>query len=371
MNINFIIVPFIIIIGLLLSPSNNNNNNQYRLFYICLCSLVLLFFASMRSPEWLTYTYEIDTKEYKDHFERIRDLSWEEIWNRFLLRYAVKDSETDIGYEVLAKSLSYFASEFYIFSLIADLIFFIPFGIILYRFSSNNLQIMFGFLFYVALIQTFLLGGARQIFAIGLDLMAFLFISDRKIIGALICLVLGITIHFSSFIFLLPVILIWINIKGNILKVSHFISFLLIPIILSFPNQILLFMGSTAGLEKYTAYGEEDIRGGAFTFIFLIELLSLFLLWAIRTKDIDSSKAIRNFYVMTPFFTLFAPLIYSSGSMIRIALYFYIFLVLLVPFAIECRFKQNRNLVYFIVISSLAILILRDPGIEYYFFWER
>lgn len=368
MYINLILVPFIIIFGLFLLKTKNRNA---KLIYISTVSSVLLFFASMRDPYWLTERYEIDTKEYKENFERVREYDWDEIWQNFLLRYYYEDTEADIGYMGLVKVVGYLTDDFNIFSLLVDLLFFIPFGIILYRYTDSILQIMFAFLFYIALIQTFLLGGARQIFAIGLDLISLLLLIDRKYILSIILFSLGITIHFSSFLFGFPLLLIWINLKPSTLKCVHYISFILFPIALVIPNQIIYFMGEFSGIEKYAKYGSGQIQAAGITFIALIELLSLFTLITIKKIDMVRSKKIRIFYVMLPFLTLFAPLIYSNGSMIRIALYFYLFLTLLVPYGIDCGFKYNRNYMYFIAITSLSLLILKSNEMEYHFVWEN
>ena len=130
-------------------------------------------------------------------------------------------------------------------------------------------------------------------------------------------------------------------------------------------------MGNAVGIEKYAAYGKGVIQGGATTFIILIELLSLFCLIAIKKDHLAANANIRNFYVMAPLFTIFAPLIKSNGSMARIAVYYYLFLVLLVPYALDCMFtKRDRSLAYVIAIGALSYLTLSDGGMNYYFFWQ-
>ena len=131
-------------------------------------------------------------------------------------------------------------------------------------------------------------------------------------------------------------------------------------------------MGNTVGMEKYAEYGANAVQGGSETFIFLIEALSLFTLFAIKNKDLLANRNVRIFYVMAPLLTFFAPLIISNGSMIRISLYYHLFLALLVPFAIDCAFgKKNSGAVYAIAIGALSFLTLAGGGgITYYFFWQ-
>ena len=125
-------------------------------------------------------------------------------------------------------------------------------------------------------------------------------------------------------------------------------------------------------MEKYANYGSDTIHGGAVTYISMMAFLSFFCYVSIKKTDLTCNETIRNFYIMAPLFTIFAPLIRSNGSMDRITLYFYIYIVLLVPYGIECMFsKGNKNFAYFGAIGGLAFLSLMSGGLEYYFFWQR
>lgn len=369
MRINFYLVPFIIILGLFLQ---NKDIKKNRLIYTVVCSTVLLFVGAMRSPEWMTNAYKIDTMNYMYLFESTFDMGWNEFWSASYLHYIMNANDYEVGFLALNKLVSLFTHEFWVFSLLADLLFFVPFGIILYRYTTNSLQIMFAFVFYVALVQVFFLGGARQMFSLGLDLLALIYIIDRKRIRAIVCFFLGITIHLSSFLFSIPLLMIWYGVKPATLKILHSICFLMFPLVLMFPNELISFMGNSVGIEKYAEYGKNAIQGGSELFIFLIEVLSLFCLFAIKKRDLLLNKNIRNFYVMAPLLTFFAPLIISNGSMIRISLYYHLFLVLLVPYAIECFVgKKEQGIVYVVAIGALSYLTLVGGGMEYYFFWEK
>lgn len=368
MFINLFLIPFVIILGLLMGRSDTKTRRKR---YIIVCSTVLVFVAAMRSPEWMTNTYSIDTLNYKEYFENSINLGWNEVWVAVLARYVGLNDDFDIGFVGLQKLIGLFIDDFQIYSIIVDLLFFIPFGIMLYRFTTSTKQIIFAFVFYIALVQIYLLAGARQIFAMGFDLMAFLAILDKKRLLTVFFFLIGTSIHFSSFLFAVPLLMIWFNTPPKVLKGLHLLCFILFPIVFMMPNEIIMFMGESSGLEKFAEYGKGSIQGGANTFIFLIEILSLFCLIAVGIKDMVHNKTLQSFYVMAPLFTLFAPLVRSNGSMIRIALYYSFFLTLLAPFAIECIFKKKReNMVYIVAIGLLSILTIADGGIQYYFFWQ-
>jgi len=367
MHINLFLIPFVILFGLLMGA---NDTRQHRKWYIILCSAVLLFVAAMRSPEWMTNIYRIDTLVYKYHFEESFDMKWDEFWSAVVGRYVGLNDEYDIGFIGLQKIIGFFTHDFHVYSLIVDLLFFVPFGIILYRYTTSTKQIIFAFVFYIALIQIHLIGGGRQMFALGFDIIALIAMIDKKKLWSAVFILLAISIHFSSILFLVPLLMIWYNLSPATLKMSHLGAFLVIPFAFLFPNQLIVFMGEASGLEKYAVYGK-DVQGGANTFIFLIEMLSLFCLVAIKQKDILCSKTLQFFYVMTPLFTLFAPLIRGNGVMIRVTMYYSIFLTVLVPYAIECMFKKNeKTIAYVITIGALAFLTISGGGMRYYFYWQ-
>ena len=368
MHINLFLVPFVIVLGLLYGHRDSKRN---RLSYILVCSIAFILIASLRSPEWMTNIYGIDTLNYKGYFEDTFDMGWNEFSQSFYMRYMMNDDEHDMGFVALNKIISLFTHEFWIYSMVADLLFFVPFGIILYRYTTSTKQIMFAFVFYVALVQVFFLGGARQMFSLGFDLMALLAILDRKRILAIVWFLIGVTIHLSSFLFIIPLLMIWYGVSPTVLKFLHAICFIVFPVVLMFPNEMIMFMGNTMGMEKYAEYGKGAVQGGSENFIFLIETLSFFFLLAISRKVLRANRNIRNFYVMAPLLTFFAPLVISNGSMIRVSLYYHIFIVLLVPYAIDCAFgKKNSGMVYAGAIGILSLLTLSGGGITYYFFWQ-
>lgn len=365
MHINLVLIPFVIILGLLLSVNDSKRN---RVIYIILCSMVFLLIGALRSPEWMTMKYKIDTVVYKSLFESFSEVSWQECWDMAVQRY-VFGGENDVGFVALNKIVSYVTNDYTIYSILTELLFFIPFGLILYRFSNSMRQLIFAFVFYVSLIQVFIFGGARQMFAIGFDMMALLAVVDRKRWIAIIFFLLGVTIHFSSFLFLVPLLMVWFNVKPGLLKLTHVLCLVLFPIVLAFPNQIIVFMGETAGVEKYVNYGLGDVAGGSSVFVILIEILSLFCLVAIRQNNLINIPNLSHIYVMVPFFTLLAPLLMADGAMIRVSLYYHIFLTLLVPYSIDCLFKTKDNWIVYVLAIGFFIA-LTGKGMEYYFFWQ-
>lgn len=122
------------------------------------------------------------------------------------------------------------------------------------------------------------------------------------------------------------------------------------------------------GVDKYEDYGSRAVVGGTETFIFLLESLSLLCYIGISKADLENSKNVKHLYSMLPCFTFFGPLIYSNGSMIRISMYSYMYLTLLVPLALKGIFKKHYNEAMWVFILSLSLLM--GNNLTCYFFWQ-
>jgi len=131
-------------------------------------------------------------------------------------------------------------------------------------------------------------------------------------------------------------------------------------------------MGAAVGMDKYSNYGTDEVQGGATTFIALLLVVSLFCYIAIKKSDLINSRSLSNLYLMLPLFTVLGPLIYSNGSMIRISMYFHLYMMLLIPLAINRFFKGfERTVAYSLIIIVLIVLSLRDGGLIYHFYWQE
>lgn len=362
MHINLIIFPLIIILGLFLGISDSPKN---RKIYIIVVSIILILQASLRS-----LSVGSDTPNYYYMFFSVQDMTWNEIWEDFVGRYIYNTSEVDVGYTLMQKVIASITSSWQVFVFLAQLTFFIPLGKLLYRYSNKMIQLVFAYVLYVALFHISALSGGRQLYAIGMSIMSFIYFDQKKYLKSILFIFLGTLIHLSCLLSILPLIL--SKLKVNYVKTIHLIAFALVPFVIVFVNQIIVFMGTAINVEKYANYGMKDVAGGASTFIALLILSSVFIYFVYKKKDLRFNKSMANFYSMVPLFTFFGPLIHSNGSMIRISMYFHLYLMLLIPFALDKILNGNfRIVVYIIVILTLLILSLRDGGLIYHFYWQE
>lgn len=58
--------------------------------------------------------------------------------------------------------------------------------------------------------------------------------------------------------------------------------------------------------------------------------------------------------------------------MIRIALYYSIFMTLLVPYGFECMTnKRNRLFIFLVTICALSFLVFLSGSMTYYYYWQK
>lgn len=363
MNIKAILFFIIILLGLLLGNSEDSKG-QNRKWYVIIIITLLILESSLRN-----ISVGPDTEGYYFSFIEVKYLTWQNILSSFREAY-VEGEGKDIGYVVLMKLVYSISDNFNLLLFICAIFFFVPLGILLYRYSTNILQMVFAFSLYVALFHIVALSGIRQQVATGFSFMAFLQLGKNHNLKAILLIALGAFIHISVLIFLLvPFIKI---IFPKRVKSIHLFSFATIPFALIFAGQIMLYLSSFLINDYYAVYGESESVGGAYTYIILMELLSLFCYFAIRKDSIQDNPDLNLWYIMLPLATMTAPLISFNGAMIRVGQYFTLYMMLLVPMAIDIMFKSinNRRVVYYGFIVILLVMSFRGDVFRYYFFWQ-
>lgn len=362
MNIDLIVFPLIIVLSLLLGQNNTPKN---RKTFIILVSIILLLKASLRD-----LSVGSDTESYFHNYQNVISTPWKDILLSFTERYSTLSGDYDYGYTILQKLISLFTRDFHVFTFIAQLLFYVPFGILLYRFCSDFHQLTFAFVLYNALFMGLPMANARQFYSIGLAIMAYLCLYEKKYIQCAIWLIVGYFIHQTCMLALLPIGLRLISTK--MIKRGTLVTFVLFPIVLVFSNQVIYAMGGFVESERYMNYGTGALQGGAWTYIISTLLMCLFCYIAIKNHHLSSSPKLNVLYVMLPLTIFFSPLIYSNGSMIRIVMYYQIYFVVLFPYALDCFFaKQYRTTVYIVSILLLIFMSVRATGAYYYFFWQQ
>ena len=363
MNIQIYLFAIAILLGVIYQKLGNTPQNRKQYIFV---------FLSLLTAESCLRGLSVgsDTKSYLWMFETWRYVEWREVLSNFIIRYFRNELTNDIGYRIYMKLIHIISHNFSFFLFISALFFFIPFGVMLYKYIDEILTLTFVFVLYVALFNMIAMSGVRKEIALGFAIWAFLLYVENKYICAIIVLLIGTTIHQTILLMLLvPILAI---LPSKCIYIIHIFSFILIPIFIIYSGKILINMANLALNEHYLVYGELEAQGGATTFLTLIELLSLFCLIALKEKLLlNESIFFKRLYVMLPLFTIFAPLITHSGSMIRISQYFHIYIALLLPMGIKNFFDNcNQKIVYISLMTILIVLSLCASTMKYTFIWQ-
>lgn len=364
MNLQLVLI-LIFLFGVTLFADGSMQIRKKR--YIGWCTFFLILSVSLKSA---FYGTEVggDTLRYIDDFRSAANMSFKDIWTQFYDRYfGDSGKEYDVGFTLLQWLVSRFTDKYHIFSTIVDLLFFIPFAKVLDKYCNSITELFFAFLLYLALFHTFAMYGARQFFAMGFGLMFFLCYTEKEYVKAFVALLLGVTIHMSLLLVLVPFAISFL--QGKTIRTLHVVSLLLVPVVLLFANPIIAFMGNVVGVERYANYGSNAMQGGAATYIILSEALSVICLLLTSNVLFNDAK-FKYVYAMAPAFTFFAPLIASNGSMIRITAYSQIFLTVLFPYLVCAKWKKVAKGYLYFFIFCLMFFILKNEPLPYEFFWK-
>lgn len=311
-----------------------------------------------------------DTQNYYNMYMDIINTTWHEIWETFIGRYIYGISEEDIGYMFYQKIISLFTHDFHVFTFIAQLSFFIPMGLLLYKYTHSIRQLLFAFIFYTSLMHIIALSGGRQLYAIGFCIMAFMSYIEHKYKRMILYIIVAISIHMSALIILIPLTLSLFSSKW--IKRVHGLTIILLPVILVFVNQIIVSMGNFIQSDKFARYGEGEAQGEASFFIMLMLCFSILCLIFIKEKHINSNVFLKKIYCMLPCISFFSPLIHANGAMIRVSMYFHYYLLLLIPYTIDLALKgKNTKYVYFILTFVFVMYAIVNNSLTYYFFWQK
>ncbi len=362
MDVRIILFVIIVLLGFAGSYFGDDSK-KFRKWYIIIIVSLLVFESSLRS-----ISVGSDTLGYFNNFHNIDNYSWGEIWDLFEASY-VRGESRDPGFMVYMKLVSLLSTDFNFFLFVSALIFFIPLGIILYRFSSNVKQLVFAFTLFVALFNIMVLSGVRQQVATGFVFMSFLQLNKDDFLKTILLIGCGAFIHVSALFFLLVPFISLLLLRH--IKFIHLVSFFMIPYVVMYSSEIMLFLSSFLENSYYNVYGEQEAQGGATLYIALMEVLSLFCYVAFFRADLKKNKRLSLMYIMLPLLTLTVPLINLTGTMIRIGQYFTIYMMLLVPYAIDIIVKRkNRIIFYMCFVAALILLCLKSGSFEYQFFWQ-
>lgn len=359
MDIRIPIVLVMIFLSFILSDSLRGKR-----VYIFIISSLFIFESALRSM----FIGPDDTYNYYNMFHSIPDIFSLDIVQLFLDGYVNMELYAkDPGFIVLVSLFHLFSDNYQVFLFFAALLYFIPLGIILYKYTISIKDLQFAYILHLALFHVIAMCCLRQQIATGISFIMFLSIVNGKYFKSILLFILGFTIHKSLVLVILPIVLVFFF--SNKLKQFHFISFFVAILFFLFAHKVVTVMANFTKSDYYLDYVQG--QGGGYTFLLLGELCSFFCYKYISAKDLTNNPfSFKYIYSMLPFLTIFVPLIIVDGAMIRISQYFTLYLLVLLPISIHSFHLVKNDSIKFLFLNLLLLALTFMQPFEYYFFWE-
>lgn len=363
MYIDLIVYPLLLCLGLMVFTKDCPEDRKRLIIW---SSIILLLKTSLRSV-----SIGSDTCHYAQYFIEMHNRSWTEIWTLFSERYFVLGllgGDDDMGYKLISKFVSVFTDSFGVFTFVMQgVFFFLPIGLLIYKLCTDSKQTLFAYVLLNALFMGLPMANCRQVYAIGLSVASFMLIQEKKYLKSAMCLLIGITMHKSCLLSIIPFALSFVNYKW--FRIAVISSFFIVPITFLNTGAIITAMGNFISSDKYAEYGHEVARGGANIYILFSILMALFCAYSLWERYTTGDTQLKLLFAMIPLTVALCPLINNNGSMIRITMYFQIFFVALMPIAIREYSKGTDK--YFLLIMILLIFMSLNSANKYVFFWQE
>lgn len=375
MWINLLVILFTIALGVYYMQSekivdiNTKSGRKLRLLisgrkqYIILVSLLLILQSGLRN-----WAVGADTYAYYVAFERVKLMSWTQIFDTFKQYYQVGEGK-DPGYLIFQKIIQVVVNDYQIYLILIAVMFFTALGYFIYKNTKYITDVMFAFVLYSALFYSFFsITGIRQTIATVATLWGFELIKKKKLIPFILIILLASTIHKSVLVFLPFYFL--ANFQKT--KLIYTVAVLIFPLVMIFRRPVAYFLAISSGSENYLQFALSDMEAGTPTFTVLMVLVILFG-WIFMKDLLKLKPSLSRIYNAMALAFVFTPLTWVDPSLMRVVQYFSIFMLLFIPQVIDTATLSNqkvRTAIYVGIYIILIFLVIRAGG-EYKFFWQQ
>lgn len=333
--------------------STNMFDKKSRKRYILFSSVILVLISGLRS-----YDLGTDTIGYFLSFEDDVQSSFRQIWN---------SESKDPFYHIFSKFLSLIVGhDFHLVLLIFAVIYMSAFGKLIYKESPN---LLISFIVFISLgFFSFSMHGVRQGLAIAIIMFSYFPLRDKKILQFVGLVLIASLYHSTAIIFLIayPCCRLGFNKKSAILYIG-----ILAVLLVAGNDLVRMFALEVSAYDaRFEGYAETDraLSYSGFIQLCLFFLLVLFNIKSFKKKDKDSSLLI-TLLVLALIFQSCAVFI---AELFRIAMYFSIFLVILLPRVLATYPTKYKKEVTLILCVLLLVYFYSIPyKLEYSFFWNN
>lgn len=300
-----------------------------------------------------------DTYTYYKIFISTCDTSWNKL---FTVIFDSASELRDPAFLIVQKIFYSIVPSWQIFLLFVSSFYFYALGRLFNKYIPSISGVFFAFVLYLALFHIIALSGIRQQITMSLSMLIIPWINDRKWFKTLIVICVGSMIHISMLFIVLLIPLMYVSPQKA--KLIYIFAILLIPIVAINARPIVAYMASFLESDYYSQYAKVENQANPMLYVILCSLISIYQCY--NSKYLLRIHSIRFIVPTCILMTLFVPLIFLDGTMIRIGQYFTLYMMVSLP-VLFLKVKCGR-IIQLIMILYLSFTILRNP-VEYSFFW--
>ena len=360
---NIIVIFIYVFIGTMFLRLPDKDSYKRRKQFVIIVSVILVLQSCLRN-----LAVGEDTYAYFMTFTNASRFSYHDTLTFFLnnFKYGIGKDPGFFFMEKFFNDILY--GNFRVFLILVAILFFYSLG----RFILTNIRklsdVILAYVIYSVLYFSFYsITGIRQTIAMAIVMLSIPYIKKKKIVPFILIILVASTIHKSAIIFIIFYV---INRYKSIAKYIFTFALLLFPVAMIFKGQFLILIQSFMGYDDYQS------MDGAGTMTFTILFLFVSLFTYLRRKYIEKNNV--NF----PFFfnalavcLVFLPLSWINPSLLRIIMFFSIYLLVIIPEIINSfstvSMKFTKELKVFCMIILVALYIKSNNGFEYGFFWDE
>lgn len=300
-----------------------------------------------------------DNANYMRYFGWYSDISW-------------KDSffQQEGGYWLLNKVINYFGGTFQILLLVCAALSMLGVCYFIYKYSYYPGLSVWMYITFLGYQST--MTRLRQAIAISIVLIAYHFAKNKKLLVFCLLIVLASMFHITAIV----AIVVYPFMDKKVSQKFIGIAFGTITLLYITRNYVFILIRFIMNTTRYSHYQTSSEGGGEFQLLLIAAMLTVIMFVAYKYRDTIRNKdfsTLFNYAVFALMFQIFALVI---GIFNRLANYFYIPLVILLPNVIVVFEKRQRVLVAMLLLllsllSYIFMFYYSDSSVMNYIpFWK-
>lgn len=331
---------------------SRNSHTRGQLLFFVIVIFILWFLTAFRSEEMGN-----DTVTYINYFQYFGKVGMEE-----------RNKNIEIGYQFLNVIIHKISPNPHFFLAVVATICYLGVGIYIYKYSSN---VVFSTVILFPIVYGFFASGLRQSIALVICLFAYQAIKNKKIIPAILIVLLASTFHLSALVMLILLIhkftskrlyvVIGVSAIIAILSASGALNSIISNVVKEYENYFSSIQAGTGWL----AISYQCIRA-----------LMIYLFIYFAYKDLKKEKSLEIFNASILLITICFG--FSTNIFSRASLYFLIPSVVDIPNAMNSGNIKNKKFFIFLIctvmIAYFVLTLFVRPEwykmIPYEFFWN-